>query len=119
MIETIEVQLKSPTVMDNPETKVVGNENIELTDEGITIKNLKFGGGVADGRNEIEAWMVITWKNKRVTRVPLVNNDFVKIENLNKMADNDATPAIFTVELQSASNQNPETIPNKLTFVKP
>ena len=49
----------------------------------------------------------------------LVNNDFVKIENLNKMADNDATPAIFTVELQSASNQNPETIPNKLTFVKP
>ena len=119
MIETIEVQLKSPTVMDNPETKVVSNENIELTDEGITIKNLKFGGGVADGRNEIEAWMVITWKNKRVTRVPLVNNDFVKIENLNKMADNDATPAIFTVELQSASNQNPETIPNKLTFVKP
>lgn len=118
MIETIEIQLKSPT--GNGEyTKVVGNENIELTDEGITIKNVKFGRGIADGRNEIEAWMVITWKNKRVTHVPLVNNDFMKIENLDKMADNNATPAIFTVELQSTSNQNPETIPNKLNFVKP
>lgn len=115
MIETMWVELKNPS-WGEPKVQIVGSENVELTNEGITIRNLKFAGGTADSQTMAEAWLIIKWKNKRVTRVPLLNEEFVNIENLHSDV---SKPLIVTVELQSEANQNVENIPQKLTFVKP
>lgn len=115
-IESINIALSTPqkegeallsVIIDNP-----------LFDEdgyGITIKNVDFKG-YNTLYDTSEAWMTITWKNKRVTHVPLLDKDFVKLQNFNA---NSKEPLIMTVELQSETYMNTEKIANKLTFVKP
>lgn len=114
-INSITITLKDP---DNGELiKNVNEDNIELKDDGIIIKNLKFDiAGI--GYKDVEAWMTIAWENNRVTHVPLLNEDFVKIENLDT---NVKDALIMTVELQSGTyyEENRKSIPNHLTFVKP
>ncbi|MCR4915672.1 MAG: hypothetical protein K6A96_07960 [Prevotella sp.] len=115
-ITNIEILLRNPiNGVENP-SKPIGNDNIEITDDGITIKNVKFMNK-PDSQTSTEAWMTITWKNKRVTHIPLLDDDFVKIQNLNSYSDTD--PIIMTVELQSESYINLDNLANKLTFVKP
>lgn len=93
-------------------------ENYDTYNMGITLKDVVFDREdfYADNESGTEAWMTITWNNNRVTHVPLLNPDFVKIENLNEDA---SVPLIMTVELQSETSMKKEKIANKLTFVKP
>ncbi len=81
----------------------------------LVIRNVEFNTNNYTGLYECEAWMIITWKNGRVMRVPLLNKNFVKAENLKKT---DEEP-IFTIELQSETYQNKENIANNISYVKP
>ena len=93
------------------------NPGVSLDEEwnAITIKNVDFKGNNTL-YDSTEAWMIINWKNKRVTRVPLLDNNFVKMENF-KASSNE--PLIMTVELQSGTILNVDLIADQLTFVKP
>ncbi len=87
----------------------------ELTSDGIIVKDVVFPGVNNSNYASTEAWMIITWNNNRVTRVPLLDGHFVKKENFNQTS---SQPPIMTVELQSEANLNNESIANKLTFVE-
>ncbi len=115
-IKSIDILLKNPINGTENRIKPLTKDNLEFTDDGITIKNVKFTNK-ADSQSSTEAWMTITWKNKRVTRIPLLDEHFVKTQNLHDYSD--STPIIMTVELQSGAYHNRETIANKLTFVEP
>lgn len=93
------------------------NPGVSLDEEwnAITIKNVDFKGNNTL-YDSTEAWMIINWKNKRVTRVPLLDNNFVKMENF-KASSNE--PLIMTVEFQSGTILNVDLIADQLTFVKP
>ena len=115
-IESITIELVNPTNRSIKTTSLPLNDNnVILDEEGITIKNVDFDNE-KDFYTDCEAWMTIKWKNKRVTRVPLLDKNFVKIENLSK---DFSVPLIMTLELQSEVYMNFEGIPNKLTFVEP
>ena len=81
----------------------------------IIIKNVDFKGNNTL-YDSTEAWMIINWKNKRVTRVPLLDNNFVRMENF-KASSNE--PLIMTAEFQSGTNMKVDLIADQLTFVKP
>lgn len=114
-IENIEIKLVNPINNVTNTSKPIGTDNITLTEDGITIKNVKFKNP-SDFQTTTEAWMTIKWKNKRVTQIPLLDENFVKIENFNKDV---SVPLIMTVEFQSGTYMNKENIPNNLTFVEP
>lgn len=84
--------------------------------DGITIKNVEFPGKYNTSYTSTEAWMAITWTNKRVTYIPLLNSDFVKLKNFSQTSKD---PLTMTVELQSETYWDLNSIANKLTFVKP
>lgn len=84
--------------------------------DGITIKNVEFPGKYNTNYTPTEAWMAITWANKRVTYVPLLNNDFVKMQHFSQLSKE---PLTMTVELQSDTYWDLNRLANKLTFVKP
>ena len=93
--------------------------SVETENDGIVVKNVTFDNTTdfyADNESGTEAWMKITWNNNRVTHVPLLDKNFVKLENLHKDV---SVPLIVTVELQSEAYLNKDGIANKLTFVKP
>lgn len=116
MIDEITIKLVDPTYTKNNVTsEPLKEENVVLDNDGITIKNVTFPNNPVSF-TDVEAWMTIKWKNNRVTHVPLLDEDFVKVEN--KRAKDDV-PLIMTVELQSETYYNVESIPNKLTFVEP
>lgn len=81
----------------------------------ITIKNVDFLNNNNTLYTKPEIWLTITWKNNRVTYVPMYDEQFVKIKNKNSKNE----PLIMTVELQSGTYMNLERIANQLTFVKP
>lgn len=95
------------------------NENppVFIDDNGkeITIKNVEFHGNNTLF-DSTEAWMIINWKNKRVTRVPLLDKNFVKMENFSASSNE---PLIMTVEFQSGTIMKVDLIADQLTFVKP
>lgn len=93
------------------------NPDVSCNEEwnAITIKNVDFKG-INTLYDSTEAWMIINWKNKRVTRVPLLDKNFVKMENF-KASSNE--PLTMTVEFQSGTNMKVDLIANQLTFVKP
>lgn len=121
-IKSINIQLINQANGQKAESVSFNHEldNYDMYNMGITIKdvvfNREFEDFYADNESGTEAWMTITWNNNRVTHVPLLNPDFVKIENLNKDA---SVPLIMTVELQSETSMKKEKIANKITFVKP
>lgn len=115
-IKSIDILLRNPVNGTENRSKPLTMDNLEFTSDGITIKNVKFWNK-ADAQLNTEAWMTITWNNKRVTRIPLLDEDFVKIQNLHDYSD--STPIIMTVELQSEACYNRENLANKLTFVEP
>ena len=115
-IKSIDILLRNPVNGTENRCKPLTMDNLEFTSDGITIKNVKFRNK-ADAQLNTEAWMTITWNNKRVTRIPLLDEDFVKIQNLHDYSD--STPIIMTVELQSEACYNRENLANKLTFVEP
>lgn len=115
-IESIIIKLIDPDNSSHNLTEQVKVENIELENDGIVIKNLKFPSTAAQP-DKVDAWMTIVWKNKRVTHIPLLHNAFVKLENFNSI--NKDVPLTMTVELQSGSYYDEKSIPNHLTIVKP
>ena len=116
-IDNISITLKGEGV---PEvTKMPTDGNLLITNDGIEIKNLKFGTTNGIGSGNVEAWMTIEWKNNRVTYVPLLDDEFVRIENLNNGEIDYANPLTMTVEFQSGIFYHPDYMANKLTFVKP
>ena len=108
-------------IMSTPDQSgmVLRNDNpgVSLDEEwnAITIKNVDFKGNNTL-YDSTEAWMIINWKNKRVTRVPLLDNNFVRMENF-KASSNE--PLIMTVEFQSGTIMKVDLIADQLTFVKP
>ena len=114
-IESIGLIMSTP----NQSGMVLRNDNpgVSLDEEwnAITIKNVDFKGNNTL-YDSTEAWMIINWKNKRVTRVPLLDNNFVRMENF-KASSNE--PLIMTVEFQSGTIMKVDLIADQLTFVKP
>lgn len=110
-IKSIEIKLVNPLNTSICTTST--SYDVELENDGIVIKNVDFNNE-KDFYSDCEAWMTIIWKNNRVTHVPLLDKNFVKLENLNKDV---STPLIMTVELQSETYLK-EYIANKITFVK-
>ena len=110
-IKSIEIKLVNPLNTSISTTST--SFDVELENDGIVIKNVNFNNET-DFYSDCEAWMTIIWKNNRVTHVPLLDKNFVKLENLNKDV---STPLIMTVELQSETYLK-EYIANKITFVK-
>ena len=115
-IKSISIQLIDPQYEEHNLIKQVEKENVELTDDGIVIKNVKFPRLGAQPQ-KVDAWMTIVWKNDRVTHIPLLNDDFVKLENFDRI--NSDYPLTMTVELQSGCYLHEQGIPNHLSFVKP
>ena len=111
-IKSINIELVNPTNRDITTTSK--SFDVELENDGIVIKNVDFSNET-DFYSDCEAWMTIIWKNNRVTKVPLLDRNFVKLENLNKDV---SVPLIMTVELQSETYMNKENIANQITFVK-
>ncbi len=111
-IKSINIELVNPTNRDITTTSK--SFDVELENDGIVIKNVDFSNET-DFYSDCEAWMTIIWKNNRVTKVPLLDRSFVKLENLNKDV---SVPLIMTVELQSETYMNKENIANQITFVK-
>ena len=115
-IESITIELTDPTYRNNKATSMpLKDENITFDYDGITIKGVEYKDKGLHFTN-VEAWMIIKWKNNRVTRVPLLDQDFVKVENLGRA---ESVPLTITVELQSETYGAVERIANQLTFVKP
>ena len=115
-IESVMIELIDPTYRSYRTTsKPLTDANVELGIDGVTIKNVKFENDNISFVG-VEAWMIIKWKNGRVTRVPLLDDNFVKIENRKAGED---VPLIMTVEFQSETYMNVESIPNHLTFIEP
>ena len=95
-----------PSLSDNK--KIVDYETLEIT-------NVDFGSNNNSWYTEdVELWMNITWNNNRVTHVPMLNKDFVKIENLK----NQDKPLVITVELQADTHMKKEYISKNITYVK-
>lgn len=115
-IKSIKIDLIDLVDENNNMPQEVNINNIEFENDGIVIKNVKFPS-VKGQPDKIEAWMTIVWKNDRVTRVPLLEKDFVKLENYEKVVSD--VPLIMTVELQSGCKDYKPHIPNHLTFVTP
>ena len=65
--------------------------------------------------NLYEAWMTIEWSNNRITHVPLLDKNFVKLAN----ADSSENPLTVTIELQSEAFLDVERIANQIEFVEP
>ena len=110
-IKSIEIKLVNPLNTSISTTST--SYDVELEDDGIIIKNVNFNNET-DFYSDCEAWMTIIWNNNRVTHVPLLDKNFVKMENLHKDV---STPLIMTVELQSETYLK-DYIANKITFVK-
>lgn len=110
-IRSIEIKLLNPYLPNANSTSK--SFDVDFEDDGIIIKNVKFTNPNLS-ETECEAWMTIIWNNNRVTHVPLLNENFVKIENLHKEV---STPLVMTVELQSETFLK-ENNANKITFVK-
>ncbi len=115
-IQSISIKLIDPQNKDGL-IKEVEVDNVELVDDGIVIRNVKFPAYEGLGYEDVEAFMIIVWKNGRITHVPLLDKDFVKLENFNR--DNSSKPLTMTVEFQSGCYLHEEGIPNYLTFIKP
>lgn len=110
-IKSMEIELVNPL---NPSIRTTSTSyDVEVEDDGIVVKNVNFSNE-KDFYSDCEAWLKIIWKNNRVTHVPLLDSNFVKLENLDKDV---STPLIMTVELQSETYLK-ENIANKITFVK-
>ena len=110
-IKSIEIELVNP-FNTSIRTKSTSYK-VEVENDGIVVKDVKFSNK-SDFYSDCEAWMTIIWKNNRVTHVPLLDRNFVKLENLDQEI---STPLIMTVELQSETYLK-ENIANKITFVK-
>lgn len=115
-IKSIQITLTAPD--GTSDGYKVESESFKPDYDGdeVIIKNVVFPGIYNTNYAGAEAWMTITWKNNRVTHVPLLDKNFVKLENFRQSSKE---PLTMTVELQSETNMNLENIANKLTFVKP
>ena len=115
-IKSVRITLIAPD--GSSEGHIAESESYETNYDGdeVIIKNVVFPGKNNTNYAGAEAWMTITWKNNRVTHVPLLDKNFVKLENGKQSS---TKPLTMTVELQSETNMNPENIANKLTIVKP
>lgn len=116
-IKSISIKLIDPSMNEGMDCYELTEKNVDLVDDGIVVKNVKFPNIAGMGYEDVEAWMTIVWKNNRVTHVPLLNTDFAKIENTNSGKSDE--PLTMTVEFQSGSNLHTEGIPNHLTIVNP
>lgn len=114
-IKSVSIELYSPASGKRNLSKPLKDANVQFDDDGITIKNVEFGNQT-DFEVDCEAWMTILWKNNRVTHVPLLNKNFVKLENMDKDV---SVPLIMTVELQSDTYNVKERISEQLTFIEP
>lgn len=114
-IESISIELYSPASRKRNLSKPLKDANVQFDADGITIKNVDFENET-DFETDCEAWMTIKWKNNRITHVPLLNEKFVKLENLDKDV---SVPLIMTVELQSDTYNIKERISEQLTFIEP
>lgn len=112
-IESIKITL-SPPAQSGMEVESMSYET--NFDDGLTIKNVEFGGANNTYYDKTEAWMTIVWKNKRVTHIPLLDKNFVKLQNF-RQTSND--PLTMTVELQSETYMDIKSIANKLSFIEP
>lgn len=115
-IKSIQITLTAPD--GTSDGYKVESDSFEPNYDGdeVIIKNVVFPGKHITNYAGAEAWMTITWKNNRVTHVPLLDKNFVKLENFRQSS---TEPLTMTVELQSETNMNVENIANKLTIVKP
>ncbi len=111
-IKSIEIKLKD-VAAQCPDIHSTSYE-YECNYNELVIKNVAYNNNNFTGIYDCEAWMIITWNNGRVMRVPLLNKYFVKTQNLN---DKNEEP-IFTIELQSETYQNVENIANNISYVK-
>ena len=114
-IKSIKIDLIDPAVEGNNLSVLVKNEWVTLENDGLTIENVEFPQNKHYSTGG-EAWMTITWKNNRVTHVPLLDKNFVKHENFDSADEN--KPLIMTVDLQSGTYMHEESIPNELTFIQ-
>ena len=112
-IKSITIELVNPSYSNVRSTST--SYDVEIENDGIVIKNVHFTNET-DFYTECEAWMTIIWNNNRVTHIPLLDKNFVRLENLNKDV---SVPLIMNVELQSETYMNIEGIANQLQFVKP
>ena len=110
-IQSIQIKLK-PEGKSNFE-RDSQSLKIEPIGDELVISNVKYNGAQNELWSVLEAWMTITWKNGRVMRVPLLNEYFVKTENL--IEGND--PPVFHIELQSQTYQNLKNIANNIYYV--
>lgn len=115
-IRSIKIELLNPEYENSTYFRTESKSfDVELEDDGITISNVQFTNAM-DFYTATEAWMTIIWNNNLVTRIPLLDENFTKLEN----RDADVSiPLIMTVELQSEANLHLENLANKLTIVKP
>lgn len=111
-IRSIKVELLNPT---NGVIATGIPATVDLDSDGITVKNVKFDKYKTEYFNLYEAWMTIEWSNNRVTHVPLLDKNFVKLAN----ADSSENPLTVTIELQSEAFLDVERIANQIEFVEP
>ena len=96
----------------HPETSKFQIDSPKLSDE-ITISNVDFDYLHNNISTGIQLWMIITWRNNRVTRVPMLEKHFAKLENFKS----DTEPPTMTVELQSETYLRKDYMANKLTII--
>ena len=102
----------------NPANGVIATgipATVELDNDGITVKDVEFDKYQTEYFTMYEAWMAIEWNNNRVTHVPLLDKNFVKLAN----ADSSENPLTATIELQSEAFLDVERIANQIEFVEP
>jgi len=118
-IKDIKIELIMPPSTDPARSKslkvVVNKDENGDSFAGITIKNVEFNNYQTELPTTYEAWMTITWNNNRVTNIPLLDNRFVKLENIESVNEDD--PITMTVEFQSDSYHK-ENLANRITIIK-
>lgn len=111
-IKSIDFFLSAPGMPNGmPSTSCETSVNNYST---LEVKNVDFPINVESRYTNCELWMNITWNNNRVTHVPMLNSDFVKIENLR----NPDKPLVITVELQADTYLKKEYISKNIKYVK-
>lgn len=112
-IRSIQIELVNTT----NGVKAIGTPvEVERDYDGITFQKMNFDNYQTELFTSYEAWMTIEWNNNRVTHVPLLDKNFVKLENLNS---NEDVPLKISLELQADTYMNEERIANKLTIIEP